>query len=135
MTPRRPRTTLLAAIIERVDNHILIALPVDEAAATRRWQFPRGLPQEKESPESAMRRIAQENLGLSVDIVIGQPPLPCEVDGESIEIRYFFCGTLQSEATPGPYAEVLWIPKVHLLEYDFDGPSKLVVEWILGELG
>ena len=133
MTPRRPRTFLVAAIIERADNHILIALPVDEASAARRWQFPRGQSQEKESPEAAMRRIAHEKLGLAVDIVIGQPPLKCEVDGQSIQIRYFFCGVMQSETTPGPYAEVLWIPKVHLLEYDFDDPSKLVVEWILNE--
>lgn len=133
MTPRRPRTILVAAIIERVDNHLLIALPMDEASAARKWQFPRGLMREKESPEAAMRRIAQEKLGLSVDIVIGQPPLACEVDGQTIEIRYFFCGVMQSETTPGPYAEILWIPKVHLLEYDFDAPSQPVVEWILNE--
>lgn len=78
-----------------------------------------------------MRRIAPEQLGLFVELVIGQPPLLCDIDGKPSEIRYFFCGVSGGEATPGPYSEIRWVPRAHLREYDFDDPSKAVVEWLL----
>jgi ADP-ribose pyrophosphatase YjhB (NUDIX family) len=128
LKPTLPRYA--AAIIERADNHILIALPADSEPA-RHWIFPRGLAEAKESTEAAMRRIARDQLGIIVELVIGQPPLLCEIGERPSEIRYFFCGVSSGEAKPGPYSEIRWIPRAHLREYDFDDPSKAVVEWLL----
>lgn len=124
------RPMYAAAIIERADNHLLIALPTP-AASARQWIFPRGQADLKESAEAAMRRIAQEQLGLYVELVIGQPPFLVEVDGRPCEMRYFFCGIAGGNATPGPYSEIRWISRTHLREYEFDNPSKPVVEWLL----
>ena len=127
---RRPRLRrVAAAIIERHDNHYLIARRAE--TVERVWLFPRGVVKDGESPETAMRRISVDDIGLTVEIMVGQPPLEIESDGERFEIRYFFCGVIQGEARPGPYAEVRWVPKTHLREYDFDGASKPVAEWIL----
>jgi ADP-ribose pyrophosphatase YjhB (NUDIX family) len=128
LQPTRPRYA--AAIIERTDNHVLIALP-PETEQTRKWTFPRGLADPKESVEAALRRIALEQLGIIVELVIGQPPLLCDIDGRSCEIRYFFCGVSSGDAKPGPYSEIRWVTRAHLREYDFDDPSKAVVEWLL----
>jgi hypothetical protein len=78
-----------------------------------------------------MRRIAREQLGVIVELVIGQPPLLCDIAGQSCEIRYFFCGVSSGDAKPGPYSEIRWISRAHLREYDFDDSSKVVVEWLL----
>lgn len=135
MTRRSPRAIWVACIIERHDNHVLIALPKEQVETSRLWQFPRGRLRGPESPESALRRVVQEDLGIAVEIVIGQPPIECTLEGESVEVRYFFCGVSANEASPGPYGEIQWIPRIHLLEYEFDDASRPVAEWILDETG
>ncbi len=130
MTLQPPRPRYAAAIIERADNHVLIALPAD-CESERKWIFPRGQVDLKESAEAAMRRITQEQLNLYVELVIGQPPLLCDIAGRPSEVRYFLCGLTDGDAKAGPYAEIRWVLRAHLQEYDFDIASKSVVEWLL----
>jgi len=128
--PKR-RSCAAAGIIERFDNHVLILLPHDDTDGPRLWRFPRGLAQPDEAPEAAMRRIANEQLALDVEIVVGQPPIVGQLDGREVEWRYFFCGLIHGEPRPAQPAEVRWVSKAHLREYDFDPPSQLVVNWLL----
>lgn len=127
------RALYVAGVIERLDNHVLIALPQEESDTARRWQFPRGLAKPHESPEAAMRRVAEEKLGLFVEIVVGQPPLLCQLSGKEVEVRYFFCGVAAGGCRTGSYVEILWIPKAHLREYDFDDASQPVANWLLAQ--
>lgn len=121
-----------AAIVERFDNHLLIALPsLDDPK--REWQFPRVRVEEDESPESGVRRCCRHQLGLTVEVVVGQPPLRFEIDGDECDVRYFFCGVVSGEPTPGPNAEVRWVPRGHLREYEFDAVSRPIAEWLLEE--
>lgn len=125
------RKLFVAGIIERQDNHLLIALPKEGGPEERRWCFPRGPATLGESPEAAVRRLADRGLGLRVEIVVGQPPLIARIGGEEVELRYFFCGVIRGGVIPGPYAELRWVPRHHLREYDFDQPSQPVVDWLL----
>jgi len=127
--PRRPRVAV--GIIERHNNHVLIVLPSSPDDQTRLWRFPRGLANIDESPEQAMRRIADEQLGIDIEIVVGQPPVAAMLDGREVEMRCFFCGVADGEPHLGPYAEIRWVTRGHLREYEFDAPSKPVVEWLL----
>jgi len=122
----------VAAIIERHDSNMLIVLPAGSEGVSRQWQFPRAFAGRDETPEEAARRMAGEDLGISVEIIVGQPPLVCEIDGREVELRYFFCSVSDGEATPGPYAEIRWITRGHLREYEFDDPSRSVAKWLLG---
>ncbi len=135
MTRRLRRPVYVAGIVEHPDNCVLIVLPAGGKGETRLWRFPGGPAKPSESPEAAMRRYARETLGVGVEIVVGQPPLVQEVDGREVELRYFFCGVAEGEPTPGPYAEIRWIHRSHLREYEFDVVSKPVVEWLLEERG
>jgi hypothetical protein len=78
-----------------------------------------------------MRRIARDQLGLFVELVIGQPPFLADVDGVPSEIRYFFCGVAGGDPRPGPYSEIRWVQRAQLREFAFDKPSRAVVEWLL----
>jgi ADP-ribose pyrophosphatase YjhB (NUDIX family) len=131
MPKHGPRPKFAAGIIERHDNHVLIALPRTNAQHPREWQFPRGAVRPDESPEAAMRRIAPETVGLTVEIVVGQPPLLAPIEGREVELRYFFCGVVDGQLHSEVYAELRWISTAHLREYDFDEPSRAVVEWLL----
>jgi hypothetical protein len=125
------RQTYAIGVIEQHDDHFLIATFRDRNDVSRLWQFPRGIVKSGESPEAAMRRVAKENLAVTIEIVLGQPPLLAEVEGKQAELRCLFCSLSSGTPTSGPYAEIQWIPKAHLREYDFDAPSKLVVDWLL----
>lgn len=121
----------VAGVIERADNHVLIVL-LDAADATaRRWQFPRGAAKPGESPEAAMRRVAMKQLGMEVEIVVGQPPLFDAAGGDPIELRYFFCGVIKGEPGGDTYAETRWVLKGRLREYEFEPVSGQVVDWLL----
>lgn len=78
-----------------------------------------------------MRRIATEQLDLTIEIVVGQPPLQETIDGKEVELRYFFCGVITGEQSTGVYEEVRWISKSHLREYDFSAELAPVIEWLL----
>jgi len=129
LTARRP--LYVAAIVERFDNHMLIAQGEGREDGTSLWRFPRGRANPGESAEMAMRRVARETLGLEIEVVVGQPPLVEVVDGVPAELRYFFCGVIQGEPTSPDGRELRWVSKPHLREYEFDGPSRIVVEWLL----
>lgn len=131
MAKRLQKKLYVAALIESHTSDLLIARPQRDEKAPRLWQFPRGVARRGESPEAALRRLARDVLGIKVEIIVAQPPLMERIDGVRTELRYFFCGVAGGEATPGPYAEIRWISKLHLREYDFDEPSQIVVDWLL----
>jgi len=134
MSHRKGRQLVVAGIIERNDNHILISRAEETSHTSDRagcWQFPRGVAAEGESPEQSMRHFAREALGLVVEVVTGQPPLVEEIDGQRCEFRYFFCGVVSGEVDESTETRLRWLPKAHLREYDFDAASQPVVQWLL----
>lgn len=128
---RRRRPLYAAGIIERLDHHVLIALASGREEQDRLWQFPRGPAEPNESAEAAMRRVARQELGIEVEIILGQPPLVEEIDGQAVELRYFFCDLTTGAPQAGRYDEIRWVSKAHLREYDFDRVSAPVVQWLL----
>ena len=120
-----------ACILERSDNHLLIAKITQDAGNEAAWRFPRGPAEASESPEAAMRRIAKHDLGVEVDMTVGQPPLIMEIDGQQVELRYFFCTLAVGEPNAQENAECRWVLRGQLLEYDFDPQSQPVVDWLL----
>lgn len=124
-----------AGIIEDADEQYLIALPRGPENAARLWQFPRATLKPGESPEAGMRRIASEILGVTVEVIVGQPPIPAELDGTKGELRYFFCGIIEGMPALKHFAEVRWVTTGHLREYEFDAASQPVVDWLLEKAG
>lgn len=128
----RPRRKIVSVgVIENSRHEFLIVLPSPDPVATRVWQLPRGAAKPGESPEAAMRRIASDRWGLSVEIDVGQPPLVEDVDGESVEVRCFFCTIRSGSASAPPHEEIRWITRAHFREYTFDSLSTKIIEWIL----
>ncbi len=124
----------VAAIIERQDNYILIVRSSELSNSTGdgpRWAFPRGRVKGDESPEAATRRTTREDLGIEVEIVVGQPPLVEEIGGERVELRFFFCGLISDGEESGPEDAIRWVPRHHLREYEFDALFQPVADWLL----
>ena len=127
----------VAAIIERQNNDILIVRSPESSESSDstgggpKWMFPRGRVRDDESPEAAARRTTRDDLGIEVEIVVGQPPLVAEIGGERVELRFFFCGLISGGEESGPEDVIRWVPKHHLREYEFDVVTQPVADWLL----
>lgn len=131
---KKPRLKILSVgVIEGKKNEYVIVLPQAEPVATRTWSFVSGFANPGESPEAAMRRTVVEKLGIAIDIEVGQPPLVETINGESVEVRCFFCTIKSGRAESREYEEIRWIAKGHLREYSFDPLSQQIAEWVLAE--
>ncbi|MBI4716458.1 MAG: NUDIX domain-containing protein [Planctomycetes bacterium] len=129
---KRARLRIFAAgIIEHTDHRVLIAHCGEGDAATRLWHFPWGAAAPGESPEAAMRRIGTETLGVTLHVAVGQPPVIQEIDGESVEVRYFLCTVAAGTLDPGPDDPFRWESVGHLREYEFEPACRPVVQWLL----
>lgn len=131
MGKQEKRRTYAAGIITREDYRVLIVHPSEAQAATRLWHFPWGPVAPGESPEAAMRRIGAERLGIKLEIAIGQPPVVQEIEGETVEVRYFLCTIAGAALTPGTDDPFRWEAVGHLREYEFEPACRPVVEWLL----
>ena len=83
------------------------------------------------SAAAGVRRATRDDVGREVEIVVGQPHLAEDIDGERVDLRYCFCGLISGGEEAGPDDTLRWVPKHHLQEYEFDAISKPVAEWLL----
>jgi ADP-ribose pyrophosphatase YjhB (NUDIX family) len=120
---------MVAGIIERQGGQVLICRR-DTGDQPQHWEFAGGAARVGETPEAAMRRTAAERAGVHVEIHVGQPPMRTKHGRGVIEYRYYLCGLQTGEARPKDYAEVRWVAKGQLCEYDFEQPTRDVVRWL-----
>ncbi len=125
----RGHPVYVAGIIEEHDGKVLICRPQDEKER-RNWEFPGGPARVGESPEAALRRLTVERTGVAIEIHVGQPPLLIDTGGRKVAYRFFLCGRRSGDAQAVDYAEVRWIAKGQLCEYDFDPPTSEVAAWV-----
>jgi len=141
--PAKRKVTMAAGLIERVR-----AVPARRARRARRcrevliakrfasltygglWEFPAGRVQPGESPEAALRRIAESKLGVKLAIEIGQPPFVQQRSRQIITFRYFLCHITAGQARPIRYTEVRWVEPGQLCEYHFEPAARQVAEWL-----
>jgi 8-oxo-dGTP diphosphatase len=112
-------TTVVAAVIER-DGQVLIGQRPAGKWHALKWEFPGGKVEPGESPEAALRRELEEELGIQA--VIGSRVAEYEYtypEREPIRLIFFavgeFTGTIENRA----FEQVLWETHERLPTYDF----------------
>ena len=112
-------TTVVAAVIER-DGQVLIGQRPAGKRHALKWEFPGGKVEAGESPEIALRRELEEELGIQA--VIGGQITDYEYaypGREPIRLIFFaireFTGTLDNRA----FEQVVWETRDRLPDYDF----------------
>ena len=78
-----------------------------------------------------MRRLAREQLGIEVELDVAQPPLAADLNGETVHLRYFFCGITKGEPNRETYPEVAWVKKPQLADFEFESLYHDVVQWLI----
>jgi 8-oxo-dGTP diphosphatase len=113
--------TVVAAIIERSDRRMLIGQRRKNDSSALKWEFPGGKMREGESPEIALARELQEELGVTLlkSVELGRVRHHYAGTSEELEIRFFAAAIAESDLIPNAFEQVAWALPKELSEYDF----------------
>jgi 8-oxo-dGTP diphosphatase len=113
--------TVVAAVIERSDRRLLIGQRRRSDTSPLKWEFPGGKVRDGESPEVALARELQEELGVTLvrSIEIGRVQHRYAGTPEELEIRFFAASIAESDVVPQAFESIAWTLPKELGEYDF----------------
>jgi 8-oxo-dGTP diphosphatase len=113
--------TVVAAVIERSDRRLLIGQRRKDDSSPLKWEFPGGKVRDGESPEAALARELQEELGVTLVkcIELGRVHHHYAGTHEELEIRFFATAIAESELVPYTFEKIAWALPKELGDYDF----------------
>src|SRR6266852_9428136 len=106
--------TVVAAVIERSDRRLLIGQRRKGDTSPLKWEFPGGKVQEGETPEVALARELQEELGVTLvkSVELGRVRHHYTGTPEELEIRFFAGAITESGLVPRAFEQIAWaLPK------------------------
>ncbi|MBL8878163.1 MAG: NUDIX domain-containing protein [Phycisphaerales bacterium] len=110
------------------DEFLIIKTTADPSA---NYEFPGGRVADRESPEAALRRLCREQLGVTIDFQIGQPPFQYAFGTHTVTFRYYICSIRAGEIAAVGCVEPRWVARAQLRDYIFDAPTQQVVDWLV----
>ena len=120
-------TTVVAAVIERAGN-ILIAQRKNEGPHALKWEFPGGKVEPGETPEAALRRELEEELG--IDAQIGNEITRYEYSYPSrapILLIFFKVDGFDGDPRNLAFAQIQWTQRDRIRDYDFlEGDTEFI---------
>jgi 8-oxo-dGTP diphosphatase len=113
--------TVVAAVIERSDRRLLIGQRRRNDSSPLKWEFPGGKVREGESPQGALARELQEELGVTLakSVEIGRVRHRYAETPDELEIRFFAAKIAEPELMPRTFEKVAWVLPKELGNYDF----------------
>jgi 8-oxo-dGTP diphosphatase len=112
---------VVAAVIERSDRRLLIGQRRRGDTSPLKWEFPGGKVREGETPEAALARELQEELGATLRqcVEIARVTHRYGDTPGQLEIRFFAAKIAEAEIAPAAFERVTWVLPRELTEYDF----------------
>ena len=113
--------TVVAAVIERMDRRLLIGQRRKNDTSPLKWEFPGGKVRDGESPEAALSRELQEELGVTLakSVEIGRVRHRYAETPDELEIRFFAAAIAEAELIPSTFEKIAWVLPKELGTYDF----------------
>ena len=135
--PQKTVRKVVAAIMVRPqDAHILICQRAPDHPLALKWEFPGGKIEPGEDATQALRRELEEELGISA--VIGEQValvLHTYRNGNAVELTFFRVTEFSGELLNKIFADIKWVPRTTLPDYDFlEADVKLVKEIAEGKI-
>jgi 8-oxo-dGTP diphosphatase len=113
--------TVVAAVIERGDRRLLIGQRRKSDTSPLKWEFPGGKVREGESPEVALARELQEELGVTLvkSAELGRVRHYYAGTPDELEIRFYAAAIAETDPEPRTFEKIVWALPKELGEYDF----------------
>jgi 8-oxo-dGTP diphosphatase len=113
--------TVVAAVIERSDRRLLIGQRRKSDTSPLKWEFPGGKVREGESPEAALARELQEELGVTLvrNAEIGRVRHRYAETPDELEIHFFAAAIAEADLAPRTFEKIAWVLPKELGGYDF----------------
>ena len=113
--------TVVAAVIERSDRCFLIGQRRQNDTSPLKWEFPGGKVREGESPEAALARELQEEIGVTLvkSVEIGRVRHRYAETPDELEIRFFAAAIAEADVDSRTFEKVAWVLPKELGAYDF----------------
>ena len=116
------------ALVDR-DGRVLIARRPPEKSMAGLWEFPGGKIEPGETPEAALVREVQEELGITIKPPCLSPLTFASHDYEDFHLfmPLFVCRVWEGFATPREGQELKWVPPTKLNEYPMPPADKPLI--------
>ena len=112
-------TTVVAAVIER-DGLVLIAQRKGTAQHPLKWEFPGGKVEASETPEAALARELEEELGIRAQVDAEIALYEFQYEGRRPILLMFYRVTeFSGEPKNLDFEQIAWAPRQRLRDYDF----------------
>lgn len=112
---------VVAAVIERSDRRLLIGQRRRSDTSPLKWEFPGGKVEAGESPEEALVRELNEELGakLKKSVPIGRVVHKYATTPDELEILFYAVQISEAEIVPRSFENIAWVLPKELGNYDF----------------
>ena len=113
--------TVVVAVIERSDRRLLIGQRRKNDTSPLKWEFPGGKVYAGESPEAALARELQEEIGVTLvkSVEIGRVRHRYAETPDELEICFFAAAIAEADVKSRTFEEIAWVLPKELGAYDF----------------
>ena len=110
---------VVAALIIR-DNKILVCQRTRHQTLPLKWEFPGGKIEPDESPEAALRRELEEELGIEAEIGRKVAVIEHRYDnGAAVTLQFFLVERFSGEIQNRIFRDVRWVSREEMPTFDF----------------
>ena len=134
MSTKRPNWIPVVAGFIRKDDLVLVGKRPEKNSLPQKWEFPGGKIELNESPEIALKRELNEELGIEAEI--GELKISCThtFDDVGIIILFYEVKYFKGEPKPHHHMQIKWVEPDALNDLDIPDSNRKILPRLLEHL-
>ncbi len=122
-----------AGIIRRQESVLLCQRPQNKPLEAGKWEFPGGKLEEGETPQQALRRELNEELGIDTQIGRLLDARIKSYAGKTILLLFYECSVTGGTLTAKEHSDIRFVPAKEVLTYDLADADRRAAQTIFSE--